>query len=68
MDKLQELEDDKFDDLKFKYEIFVDQKKLMRFKGTETNKKEITKTLFNYIMSLESKVNELIKFKEMKRY
>lgn len=68
MDKLQELEDVKFDDLKIKYEIFVNQKKLMRFKGTETNKKEITKTLFNYIMSLESKVNELIKFKKIEKY
>lgn len=68
MDKLQELDNDKFDELKIKYEIYVDQKKLMRFKGTEANKKEITKTLFNYIVSLESKVNDLIKFKEIEKY
>ena len=68
MEKLQDLEDDEFDELKIKYEDYVDQKKLMRFKGTEANKKEITKTLFNYIISLESKVNDLLKFNDIEKY
>lgn len=54
--------------LNIDYENLTDDRKLMKFKTNEKNKKEITKSLFNYILELESLVNNLIKSKKIKKY
>lgn len=67
-DKFKELDDDKFNDLKIQIEDNVNDRKLMKFKANETNKKEITKTLFEYILDLEKTINWIIKSNDYGNY
>lgn len=65
INKLNELSSDvNLSCLDFEYKKNIDGKNLMKFKTNEKNKKEITKSLFNYILELENLINELIRSKK----